>query len=172
MGTFIVTDDDIRADFQAAGDDLINEWGKVCRLYYPPRQVQCPNCVYDPIGKKSSNHWLDGGPSFFPLGSMCPMCEGAGTHSEQATEDVKLLCVWSPKDFFVPGPRNIVVPEGRIQTKGFMTDLPKVLQCTEMVVQANLEQMLRARFRRAGEPVDPSSICQGRYFVTNWDRAG
>ena len=34
----------------------------------------CPNCIYDPALKKSSNKYKNGGPVPFILGKLCPYC--------------------------------------------------------------------------------------------------
>lgn len=172
MGKIFTLTDDIKQIARDAIDDLIDELGKDCTLLYPPKTVHCANCVFDPIGKKSSGRYLTGGPVFFPVGSLCPLCNGAGTRAEQVSEVVRFLCAWTPQDFYMPVPRGITVPEGRIQTKGYMTDFPKVMQCVEMIVENPLEPVLRARFKLVGEPVDRSNIIQGRYFVARWERAG
>lgn len=172
MGTIFTLTPAIKAIAQAAIDDLINQLGKTCRLYYPPRQVQCNNCIFNPVGSKSSGVYLDGGPSPFPPGSLCPLCSGKGTISSQTTDLITMLCAWSPKDFFVPTNRSqaIVVPEGRIQTKGFAEDLPKIMQAAYMLIETDIEPRLRCKFKRAGDPIDQSNIIQGRYFVMQWDR--
>ena len=45
-----------------------------CTLEYGiTRYEDCVNCLYDPIGQKSSNRFQDGGPAPFPFGSQ-PNC--------------------------------------------------------------------------------------------------
>lgn len=156
---------------QQAVTDLVNNLGKDCTLYYPPRAMPCTNCVPGP-GNAPSVRWRSGGPTPFPDGSLCPLCNGKNQLFEEITEPIKMLCAWSPKDWYVPAARNVQVPEGRIQTKGFMADLPKVLRAQQMVVESALTPYLKCRFRLAGEPIDPSNIVQGQFFVALWDRAG
>ena len=59
----------------------------------------CNNCVYDPIGRKSSNVYEAGGPVPFPFGGLCPMCNGQGKKPVVSTENVKVIIVYNPKEF-------------------------------------------------------------------------
>lgn len=170
MGNIFTITNDIREIAQGAIDDLINELGKTCQVVYPPKRVFCANCVYDPIGQKSSNKYKSGGSMPFSFGT-CPMCNGAGYHNESATDNITLLCAWQPQNWFIL-PQNIRVPAGDLQTKGFITDLPKVIACIEMIVELPVEPYIRCKFRLASQPVDPGNIIQNRYFVATWERIG
>ena len=57
----------------------------------------CNNCVYDPIGRKSSNVYEAGGPVPFAFGGLCPMCHGQGKKPVVSTEDIKVIIVYNPK---------------------------------------------------------------------------
>ena len=47
-----------------------------CTIYYGTTKYEdCSNCVYDPIGQKSSNKFQDGGPVPFPFGNICPVSQ-------------------------------------------------------------------------------------------------
>lgn len=173
MGKIFTLSNDVKAIAQQAIDDLIDQLGKDCRLIYPPRMVPCANCVFDPVGKKSSNHWLNGGPVPFPGGTACPLCDGKGLRAEEVFETVRLLVAWNPKNWFIKQmPPNLQVADGVIQTKGFLSDAPKMLQAREMIVETPIEAFRRYRFVLAGEPVDASNIIQGRYVVMSWRRQG
>ena len=91
MGKLFTLSDDVKKIAQDAIDDLIDQLGKDCLLVYPPLPSACVNCVIDPIGNKSSNHWTSGGPMPFPNGSICPLCDGRGYHFSEITIPIKLL---------------------------------------------------------------------------------
>ncbi len=172
MGTIFTLDAALKATITTALDDLITELGKDCRLVYPPRWNACVNCVYDPVGNKSSNHWLSGGPLPFSNGSTCPLCDGVGRRAEEITEDTKFLCAWEPRKFFYPiKSLDIRAPFSIVQTKGYISpDLPKVLRAEHMVFQTGIEGVLRKKYKLMGQPGDQSNIIQGRYFVATWEQ--
>ena len=172
MANIFTLDSSIVTIASQAIDDLINQLGKACLLLYPPRAQACNNCIPDPVGRKSSNHWLSGGPMQFPDGSMCPLCNGVGQLMQQHTETITLLCAWEPSKFFVKLPASVQLPAGSIQTKGFMVDLPRVLKARSVIIETLIQPIQRYRFDLVGEPVDPGNIVQGRYFVANWKRNG
>lgn len=172
MGKLFTLSDDVKSIAQDAIDDLIDQLGKDCLLVYPHLPSPCANCVFDPIGNKSSNHWNAGGPIPFPNGSVCPLCDGNGLHFEEINKPIKLLISNSPSQFFVKMPANIIVPAGSIQTKGYIKDLPDVLQSRKLIMQVSLEPMIRYTYDLDGEPIDQGNIVQNRYWVALWNRVG
>lgn len=170
MGTIFTLTDDIKSTIASALDDLISELGKDCRLVYPPRMTSCVNCVWDPVGKKSSNYYLHGGPVPFS-NTSCPMCNGVGKRAEEVSDVVKFLCAIEPKHFFKPVKHlDIQLPYSIIQTKGFLSDMPRVRRASHMVFQVAIEGLLNKRFRLLDDPVDVSNIIQNRYFVATWEQ--
>lgn len=163
---------DVKKIAQDAIDDLIDQLGKDCLLIYPPLPEPCNNCILDPIGNKSSNYWVSGGPIPFPNGGICPSCNGSGYHFTETTKAIKLLIANSPSEWFVKTPSNIQVPDGTIQTKGYVTDLPDVLQSRKLIVQVGLQPIIRYVYDLKGEPIDQGNIVQGRYWVGMWQRVG
>ncbi len=169
MGTIFTLEDSVRTIITSALDDLISELGKMCRLVYPPRMIRCPNCVFDPVGKKSTNRYLSGGP--MPFQNMaCPICNGTGQRAESVTDDVKFLCAFDTKSFFVPIPDvDIQTPFSYVQTKGFIaTQLAKVKRADHMVFQTALEGVLNKKYKLHKDPADVANIIQNRYFVATW----
>lgn len=170
MGTIFTLTADIKAIARTAIDDLIQELGKDCRLLFPPLMKPCVNCLPDVIGKKSSNFWVNGGPIPFPGGTLCPMCDGKGLRAEQATAPIRMLIAWKPEKWVLDRLPNIEAPGGLIQTKGYLADVPKILQARQMVIETQIEGVMRYAFELASEPIDASNIIQGRYFVALWRR--
>lgn len=171
MGKIFTLDAATKSIITDALDDLITELGKNCRLVYPPQMVSCINCVKDPIGNKSANRWKTGGPIPFSNGMTCPMCGGEGFKAIEHTEDVLMLCAWEPKHFYYPlSNLNIRIPYSIVQTKFFLTELPKVEQCDHLVFQTNIEGVALRKFKLYGEPGDRANIIQDRYAVATWER--
>lgn len=164
MGNVFTLTPDIKAIATGAIDDLITQLGKDCLLVYPPSWTPCVNCG-------AGNRWVTGGPAPFPDGAVCPVCDGSGQRADEVTATVRMLVAVGPAQFFKKLPVGVQVPDGLIQTKGFVADLPKVLQAREMVLQPGTLPV-KLRYVLAGEPVDAGSIIQNRYFVCEWRRAG
>ena len=170
--------DDIRQFVQDGVDDLLNEYGHTCTLYFKEEYVECTNCVYDPIGKKSANRFITGGPMPFPRGSICPMCSGSGgVKADVQSATITLWIEFDPvewRKFDIPGIRSA---DGLIFSQGFMKDLPSVRSCTHMRIQSKAGQPstdghIKYRYTLASEPIDDSDIVQGRYFTALWKRNG
>jgi len=174
MGKLFSIDDEVRSIIQDGLDDLITELGKMCRLVYPStRWESCDNCVYDPIGQKSSNRWRTGGSIPFPNGTACPQCNGKGRRSVVFYEDIKFLCELNPRNFIVPiSGLNIRVPHGLLQTKGFLTDSKKVEKCEQLLYDIENTELGGRAYKLVSEPGDKSNIIQGRYFICVWERKG
>ncbi len=68
---------------------------------------------------------------------------------------------------------NIRVPIGYvIQSRGYMTDYPKIKSCEEMLIIGEVEPYGHFKFKLDGEPTDPYQIVKGRYFIARWKRVG
>lgn len=158
----------IRNGSRNAFDSLIVTFGKTSRLILPPKITYCDNCKIDPIGKKSSNIWINGGPAPFPNGSLCPMCEGKGTIAQEVYYDVTMLIQEDPTKFEKIFSVNF--PDGAIQTKCFITELPKIQQCQYMIKHLDLINVLPQKYKLFGEPLCPGNIVQSRYIVALWER--
>ncbi len=166
-------DEQILKEAEEAFGDILTNWGRKCRLYYPAKKVSCVNCVYDPIGKKSANRFLTGGPAPFPAGGTCPVCSGSGFREQEMTEDVLLICAFSPKEFFYPIDKlNIRSPDGMIQVKGKLEDIPKIKRATRIRVDVDKDPHLRLYYQLCGEPIDIHNIVRGKFFVCLLERTG
>lgn len=166
-----------RAVIAQALDDILlpadeGGLGKRCRLVYPPRFAPCPNCVFDPVGNRSSGRYKAGGPAPFAAGQPCPVCQGEGKTQTAATEDLVLGVTWEPKAFVRPLPANVDLrtPHATCQTRGFLRYAPKLAKCDHLIVDVPVEGLLRQKMRLAGEVSSPGNIIQGRYCVATWTR--
>ena len=161
---------DLITDFQTAVGDLIDQLGKDCKLFYPPKTVSCSNCAFDSIGRKSANRYLHGGPIPFPDGAMCPMCNGAGLHAKEISDTITLLLYWSPKEWVDIG-IQVAVPDGVVQTKGRIADLPKIKRANYILLHSDMEGYQHYRYQLMGEPV-PQGLKQTKFFIAMWKRSG
>lgn len=171
MGRLFELPDDFTETAQDGFDDILDLFGKQCKLVYPARFVECVNCAYDPIGKKSSNRWRTGGPMPFHAGS-CPMCNGDGRRATENSETIVMTINWTPGRN-VTFLTNIRVPIGSIiEARGYLTDVTKIKQCEEMLIVGEMAPYSHYKFKLESEPVDPFQLVSGRYFGVLWKRVG
>jgi len=150
---------------------LITELGKDCLLVYPPLPVLNANSAVDSVGQKPGNTWTTGAP-IAGRDLAFPQAGGSGYAAQETTDTVKMGVAWDLKSFWIKPAPGVVLPEGTIQTKFYLTDLPKVMKAREMILQPSVQSKIRWRFVLDSEPRDLSNIIQGRYLIANWKRAG
>lgn len=149
-------------------DDLINQFGKTCRLVYPHKNVSCINCTTSPIGNKPGYTYRHGGPTWFKHGTPCPICNGEGFKAEVQTEDIKMVCHWGIRDFELGVP--IHRPYEIVKTDGFLTDLPKIRNADYCIIQVPFIGYAEQKFNLFRGPHDPHALVQDRYFSAYWKR--
>lgn len=143
-GQLFEVGDDLLGVIQSGFDDSLAFFAKDCTL------------VFAGGAPASSNNPWDGG----------------GHAAEDPTEGVRLMVAWDERDFWVRLPANVKFPDGVIQTKGFVTDLDRVMRASFLLVDGPLAAGQRAKFERAGDPTSPFKVIQDRYFLCNWARVG
>jgi hypothetical protein len=142
-----------------------------CELRYGiTKTTICPNCIYDPINKKSSNRYKAGGPVSFASGQICPYCNGVGLTGEESTEEVFLCVIWDYKQWRKLG-FNLLSPEGFVVTLCGMNKLPQIKSAKEVIIDTRISPHVQHRFVREGEP-NPLGLGESRYISTLWKRAG
>ena len=82
--------------------------------------------------------------------------------------DIKLKVYWDSKQW-IGVTKDMVVPDGTIQTIGMMSDLPDVLKAKELIVHKGIKDHKEMRFQRQGEHI-PMGLKQDRYFACFWKR--
>ncbi len=82
--------------------------------------------------------------------------------------DIKLKVYWDEKSW-IKVTSDIAVPDGSIQTIGFMDDLPKILKSKALIVHKGIKEYKELRFERFGEHI-PLGLKQNRYFACFWKR--
>lgn len=161
MAVSFITDS-IREIYYQSLLSLIETMGRVVTIYYPGIQEDCENCVYDPIGKKSSNRYRTGGPIPFATGFPCPVCNSEGKRQKIVTENGKFLCNWNLNDNFgndyYINIGNVRLPKGFCLLRGKIEYLTKFRACDYFIIQG----FEGYRFKVASEPTDPGSIVQDK----------
>ena len=83
--------------------------------------------------------------------------------------DIKLKVYWDAREWIGVGGEDIKVPNGSIQTIGFMSDLQQVLSAKSLIVHKDIKEIKEMRFARFGEHI-PMGLKQNRYFACFWER--
>ena len=86
----------------------------------------------------------------------------------EVLKDIKLKVYWDQRQWINAG-GNIQVPDGSIQTIGFMTDLPEVLKAKALIVHKDVKDYKDMGFELLGEHI-PAGLRQNRYFACAWRR--
>ena len=142
-----------------------------CTLEYGiTKYDNCTNCIYDPIGQKSSNRYQNGGPAPFPFGNLCPMCNGNGRRPVTSSESVKLAVIYEPRQFLeINTPVNTA--DGLIQTLASKTLTPKLQKAKEIIVATELSGYFSHRYQRVSEP-SPIGLGSNEFVICTWKRVG
>jgi hypothetical protein len=98
----------------------IADLGRQVVIHLPPEEADCPNCIWSPTEKTSTNKFdstfvtpvvIFGStisPTTFDRG-RCPICKGAGKLIKDVTKSIKALIKWNPN-----GPEDLqMLPVGR-----------------------------------------------------------
>jgi hypothetical protein len=93
----------------------------------------CPNCIYDPALKKSSNKYKNGGPVPFILGKLCPYCNGVGYYGEEKTEEFYFAVISDHKKWINP-PTNVTMADNMIQTICSVNYTKAIKKCKDLTL--------------------------------------
>ncbi len=129
----------------------------------------CPNCIFDPNLKKSSNKYKTGGPVPFDTGRLCPYCNGVGYDVDTKLSVGYLAIIWDYKKWINP-PKTIAIPEGMIQTICNKTYLWDIRQCQDMSVIYPSSTNKPHKFVLYGEP-NPAGLGDNNYIISMWQKA-
>lgn len=125
----------------------------------------CPNCIYDPGLKKSSNKYKSGGPVPFSLGQLCPYCYGAGWSGEEKKEIVYLAVIADNRKWINP-PTNIAIPDNMIQTISSKNYYDSFRQCKDLTLILS-ETTTNPKYNLYGDPT-PAGLGDNNYIVAMW----
>ncbi len=164
---FTISDDVINI-FERGVDAIIDQLGKNVKLIFDPIIIPCPNCLFDPIGGKSSNRFKPGGPVPFSDGARCPYCRGTGKTEQERSTIVKASVSWSPQDYIDYG---ISVQNARavVSTKTLLNDVIKIQRAKIAIIDCDISSILKVKCRRLKDPV-PIGVKNSRYAMTFWQR--
>ena len=142
-----------------------------CTLEYGITKYEdCVNCLYDPIGQKSSNRFQNGGPVPFPFGSLCPLCNGYGKKPVTSSENVNLAVIFEPRQFLeMSTPVNTA--DGYIQTLANKNMTPKLQRAKEIIVATDVSGFFSHRYQRVSEPT-PIGLGNNEFVLCTWRRSG
>lgn len=128
--------------------------------------LECPNCFYDNMLKKSSNVYKTGGPISFADGSICPFCRGSGQAGTAQSITINMAVLWDYKSWIIK-PINIENPTGFVQTICHKTHRNVILQAQDMTV-LNTEQNAPT-FTLDSEPT-PAGLGDQNYIISQWKK--
>ena len=162
---------DLKKLYKTFIDELLREHSLSlpCRLIHDSSKLTpCINCVLDPISLKSSNTYQTGGPLEFADGQICPYCHGLGGSHGSATEILNMLVIFDYK-YWVGFDSKVHRPDGLVQTISKLEDLPKINNCSKIIVDTNLTNYTESYFQRNSEP-QPAGFGESSYFFTFWKK--
>lgn len=153
---------------QTTSDMISSNFGVPCTLVYGSNRIECPNCLYNPVGKSSTGQYKSGGPIPF-TNVVCPYCAGVGYSIVDHIETIKMRVYWKRGDFMrveVP----ITITNSSIQSIGYITDLPKIQRAQEIIANNTIQGYVAYRYVLAGEPLPFGLGSDKKYFVAFWNR--
>lgn len=133
--------------------------------------TRCNNCIFDPISGLSSNAYNGTGPSFFPDGSVCPVCMGNGTISGNvsSSEIVYLAVIFDSKYWINWSSKTLNIPDGMVQIICKINLLPKIRNASELVINTDIASYGNYVYERAGDP-EPAGLYGHDYMISMWKR--
>lgn len=140
-----------------------------CKFVYTGTKFQqCTNCVYDPIGGKSSNVFLAGGPQYFHNGQTCPACGGEGVKPVVSSETIYMMVIWDSKSWYTMASNVVRIPEVMIQTMCKKEVYPKIMKVSYIEI-TDIEGNGTQRFMRHGDP-EYLGFNSNDYALTMWKK--
>jgi hypothetical protein len=163
--------DALKALYKAQMDMVLASTGLATQVNFNftgTKRTICPNCIYDPNLKRSSNKYKSGGPIPFTTNQICPYCGGAGFYGEESSTNGYLAIVWDYKKW-INAPPNLASPEGMIQTICDITYLPDILKCATMQAVYPSSNNEYHKFELYGEP-NPAGLGDNNYLFCMWKK--
>ena len=147
--------------YQEFADGMISNFGITCQLVYTEKIEEITDTVPRAKQRRSLNVQDRNDPAGFARGSK-------KFKTIENTEDITLRVYWNKKDWVKVG--EIQIPDGSIQTIGYLTDLPKLNKAKALIANKDVNGYEEYRFVKAAEPI-PYGLQQNRYVVCFWSRA-
>lgn len=159
----------IFTDRQLAGisefqDNALDSLAKEHRLYFPSKMIPCSHLLLPASSTAASNAGLHGG----PLPTICALCGGTGKVAQEVTETIMLEVDYSPRNtpkvVQVDAP-SVKLPWDLVLVKGYLTDLPKLQQCSEIQLNLPTFPITSGRYKLSGDGLDCFNIIKNRHFL-------
>lgn len=166
---------EFKALYKNAIDTLLDQNGLTvpCTIKYigAASQNPCNNCVFDPISGLSANIYNGVGPSFFPEGSICPVCMGNGVvaGNVSSTEIIPLAVIFDSKHWLNWTSKSLNIADGMVQIISKIEYLPKLRNASELIVDNNIGLYGSYIYERASDP-EPVGLGDHAYTVSMWKR--
>lgn len=145
--------------------------GKPCTLIYPATKTVCTTCTTTLIGGFAGNV-LQPGLGVPVFAGVCTNCGGQGFHDVIVTDTITMQINVDAKSFIAPFQRIIIeAPQDFIETKARLEDLPKIMKCSEAILNTELSGYKEYRCTRASEAVQ-SGMFQNKFCHILWRRVG
>lgn len=171
MTTFINLPTDVKNFIEGSQTDMLDPsiFGKQCVLHLPPITTNCPNCLPDSAGLKSSNIYLSGGPQQFVNGQICPVC--LGQYMIETANDVSIYASLEYRfdNFLQVLKLNLRHPQNSIQVKTYATYITNLKNALSMETLVNAPNG-NYQYKLAGEPIIPSKFTN-KFCYSVWERA-
>lgn len=165
---------ELKNTFNNAIDSLISQNGLSvpCILHYDKNMIKrelCYNCLYDPISQRSANRHNGTGPIYFPRESMCPVCNGYGYIDNATQETIYLAVIFDSKYWLNWGSKTVNISDGMVQSLCKIDLLPKINNCSFMVIDNSISNYGGNQYTRAGQS-EPAGLGNNRYIITMWQK--
>lgn len=163
--------DALLAEHEWVADSLLDDNNAtLCKLVYPPKHDECPNCIHSPQTNSSANIYKGGGPYPFTTGTICPLCGGSGRLTIQLEEEVRIRFYTKPSKY-LPLEIKLSAPDGNAYLIAYMSDLPKFQRAVEIIVSSQSRGIKQWRYKFRGDPI-PHGFNHDRYFIQLLERSG
>jgi hypothetical protein len=140
-----------------------------CTLIFENTKLNdCPNCIYDPITRRSSSLYEAGGPIPFVDGQICPYCNGVGSLSFSSEETVYLGII-KPVFFGMDklSLEDVNFVDGMIQSLCSIDLYAKLKNASVIIVDNNLLNLTNSKYIRYRDPI-PVGFGNNSYIITTW----
>jgi len=162
---------EFKALFNNAIDALLESTALTvpCRIVFgTTKNTECPNCILDTNARVSANKYKVGGPSSFPLGSICPMCAGVGFIAVDTSQIIYMAVIYNEqRSKFIKTGLNLTASDYFVQTISHASTYAALKNAKEVVFDTAVEGQATRNFQRYGDPT-PVGFGDSAYIITLW----
>tara|TARA_B100001778_G_scaffold327915_2_gene326673 strand:- start:971 stop:1456 length:486 start_codon:yes stop_codon:yes gene_type:complete len=143
-------------------DSTFNIFGVTCQLVsIEKREIVTPHNPNNNIPDRNTINNRKRGGGEYDIGNKT-------IREVETLTDIKLKVYWDARKFI--GITDLLkIPDGSIQTIGFMSDVEAVMKAKQLIVHKDIKDKKELRFERVGEYI-PIGLKQDRYFACFWKR--